>query len=88
MDLAEVIAPDCEIEISGIRPGEKLHECLITEDEARHTKEYDRYFILEPEHLWWKDRCQEGTALSEGFRYSSDNNNDWLTQQQLAQLLR
>lgn len=79
-DLARVIAPDVEIVLIGIRPGEKIHEILITEDDARHTKEYETYFVIEPElkfkHLNNNER--EGQKLPEGFRYSSDNNTHWL----------
>ncbi|WKZ36465.1 MAG: UDP-N-acetylglucosamine 4,6-dehydratase (inverting) [Anaerolineales bacterium] len=79
-DLAKAIAPDAELDIIGIRPGEKLHEMLISEDEARHTIELDTMFVVQPaEATWfgysWKDR---GKPLAEGFYYSSDNNTEWL----------
>jgi len=80
VDLAKAIAPNAEIEIIGIRPGEKLHEMLISEDEARHTIELDSMFVVQPaEATWfgysWKDK---GKALKEGYYYSSDNNSEWL----------
>jgi UDP-N-acetylglucosamine 4,6-dehydratase len=80
VDLARAIAPNAEINIIGIRPGEKLHEVLISEDEARHTIEVDRMFVVQPaEATWfgysWQDK---GRALDEGFIYSSDNNSEWL----------
>jgi len=80
VDLARAIAPNAEIDIIGIRPGEKLHEMLISEDEARHTIELDSMFVVQPaEATWfgysWKDR---GKALKEGYYYSSDNNAEWL----------
>jgi UDP-N-acetylglucosamine 4,6-dehydratase len=80
VDLAKAIAPNAEINIIGIRPGEKLHEMLISEDEARHTIELDRMFVVQPaEAIWfgysWKDK---GTPLKEGYFYSSDNNAEWL----------
>jgi UDP-N-acetylglucosamine 4,6-dehydratase/5-epimerase len=53
IDLAKAIAPECEIEIVGIRPGEKLHEAMITEDDARHTVEFDTYYVIQPEFSWW-----------------------------------
>ncbi|HPZ63397.1 MAG TPA: UDP-N-acetylglucosamine 4,6-dehydratase (inverting), partial [Halanaerobiales bacterium] len=53
-DLAEAIAPECELEIVGIRPGEKLHESLITGSDARHTLEFENYYIIQPEFSWWK----------------------------------
>jgi UDP-N-acetylglucosamine 4,6-dehydratase len=79
-DLARAIAPQAQIDTIGIRPGEKLHEMLISEDEARHTVELDKMFVVQPaEATWfgysWKDK---GTALKEGFYYSSDNNTEWL----------
>ncbi|MCK6585130.1 MAG: UDP-N-acetylglucosamine 4,6-dehydratase (inverting), partial [Anaerolineales bacterium] len=79
-DLARAIAPDAKLEIIGIRPGEKLHEMLISEDEARHTIELEKMFVVQPaEATWfgysWQDR---GKILKEGFSYSSDNNSEWL----------
>lgn len=79
MDLAQAIAPDCEIEQVGIRPGEKLHEVLISEDEARHTLELDDMFVVQPVHPWWGgDNWKKGSPLADDFRYSSDNNSQWL----------
>ena len=80
VDLAKAIAPGCTIERIGIRPGEKLHEVLVSEDEARHTVELPEMYIVQPpEDVWfgraWSDR---GRALPEGFRYSSDTNDQWL----------
>ena len=69
-DLAHAMAPTAKIEIIGIRPGEKIHEILLTEDEARHTKEYDTYFVIEPELKFWnKNGGNGGKTLPEGFRY-------------------
>jgi len=80
MDLAKAIAPDAEIEIIGIRPGEKLHEVLISEDEARTTVEMERMFVVQPaEALWFGYHWQsKGKLLTNGFRYASDNNTEWL----------
>ncbi|MHB8778076.1 MAG: UDP-N-acetylglucosamine 4,6-dehydratase (inverting) [Anaerolineales bacterium] len=80
VDLARAIAPKAEINTIGIRPGEKLHEMLISEDEARHTIELDAMFVVQPaEATWfgysWQDK---GKTLKEGFYYSSDNNTEWL----------
>jgi UDP-N-acetylglucosamine 4,6-dehydratase len=80
VDLAKAIAPDAEIKVIGIRPGEKLHEALISEDEARHTVELKDMFVIQPaEAAWfgysWQDK---GKALPEGYTYSSDNNSEWL----------
>ncbi|MFL0505709.1 UDP-N-acetylglucosamine 4,6-dehydratase (inverting) [Ureibacillus sp. 179-F W5.1 NHS] len=87
-DLAKAIAPECEIEIIGIRPGEKLHEAMIMEDDARHTVEFDDYYVIQPEFTWWKkEKHLEGKKLSDGFAYTSDSNTDWLTIEQLKELV-
>ncbi|HEX8992357.1 MAG TPA: UDP-N-acetylglucosamine 4,6-dehydratase (inverting) [Anaerolineales bacterium] len=79
IDLAKAIAPAAAISVIGIRPGEKLHEVLISEDEARNAVERDHMFIVKPpETLWERNLHYDGTPLPEGFRYSSDNNKEWL----------
>jgi UDP-N-acetylglucosamine 4,6-dehydratase (inverting) len=79
-DLAGAIAPEAKIVITGIRPGEKLHEVLLTEDEARHSKEFDNYYVVEPEHSFWHgDSLKDCVTLPDGFAYTSDNNKQWLT---------
>ena len=88
IDLAMVVAPDAERKVIGIRSGEKLHEILLTEDEARHTREFDNYFVIEPEHPFWgKDNFNDGKLLPEGFRYTSDNNDKWLTEGELGKIV-
>ena len=80
-DLAKAIAPEATIKIIGIRPGEKLHESLISEDEARTTVELDDMFVVQPsvEALWfghaWADK---GKNVPDGFTYTSANNTEWL----------
>lgn len=87
-DLAKIVAPDCEVEIIGIRPGEKLHEVLLTEDEARHSKDMGDYFIIEPElRFWQKNNGHEGKSLPEGFRYSSESNTTWLDADELMSMV-
>ena len=88
VDLAETIAPGCEIETIGIRPGEKLHEVLVSEDEARNTLELDDRYIIQPAHPWWRsDNWVNGRPLPEGFRYASDTNEHWLTGRELQELI-
>jgi len=86
MDLAHAIAPNCEIKFIGIRAGEKLHEVLLSEDEAYHSLELDDSFVITPLHPWWKDQTvPEGKPLPASFRYASDNNIQWLTVDELRQ---
>jgi UDP-N-acetylglucosamine 4,6-dehydratase len=88
-DLARAVAPDCEIEYIGIRPGEKLHEVLVSEDEARHTLELSDMFVVQPAHTWWQTgHWPEGRELPDGFTYSSDNNSEWLSITQLQELVK
>lgn len=88
MDLAKAVAPDCRITVTGIRPGEKLHELLISEDEARNTLEFDDMYLLQPIFPWWKgERWENGRALPDGFRYSSDGNADWLSTEDLQRMV-
>jgi UDP-N-acetylglucosamine 4,6-dehydratase len=88
IEVARAVAPDAEIEMIGIRPGEKMHEVLISEDEARHTIELDDMFVVEPPGaLWfgheWRER---GQPLAEGFRYASDSNGQWLSIDEITEL--
>jgi UDP-N-acetylglucosamine 4,6-dehydratase len=89
MDLVQAIAPNCEVEEIGIRPGEKLHEVLISEDEARHTLKMDDMFVVQPVHPWWfRDSWNGGTSLPENFRYGSDTNEEWLSVAQLQAMVK
>ena len=88
IDLAEVIAPKCKREVIGIRPGEKINEVLLTEEETHHTKEFNNYFVVEPEHHFWgKENYKEGKSLPSNFTYTSDNNDHWLTKAELDKML-
>ncbi len=88
IDLAKVIAPDAERKVVGIRSGEKLHEILLTEDEARHTREFSNFFIIEPEHPFWdENNFNDDKSLPEGFRYTSDGNERWLTEDEIGKIV-
>ncbi len=79
-DLAAAVAPEAEITYTGIRPGEKLHEVLISEDEARNTVEFDDMFIVQPSGTTWfgRDWEKSGKKLPDDYHYSSNNNTEWL----------
>ncbi len=81
-DLARAIAPKCRFEDIGIRPGEKLHEVMICEDDARITMEFENYFVI-----GWNGhhKSADGKGCSLDFRYGSDTNDQWLTADQLKQ---
>jgi len=87
MDLARAIAPECEITYTGIRTGEKLHEQLISEDEARHTVDLPDVYVVEPAHPWWAGSPHaDGKKLPDQFCYSSETNTDWLSIDQLRKM--
>jgi UDP-N-acetylglucosamine 4,6-dehydratase len=86
MDVATCVAAGCEIETIGIRPGEKLHEVLVSEDEARNTLDVEGMYVIQPSQPWWKsENLTDGKAVPEGFRYASDTNSEWLTKLQLQE---
>src|SRR6266851_601507 len=88
LDLAQSIAPGCEIEYIGIRPGEKLHEVLLSEDEARNAVEVKDMYVIQPSHPWWKtSNWVTAKRLPEGFRYTSDSNPHWLSDGELQDLI-
>ncbi len=89
-DLARVIAPECQHEIIGIRPGEKLHEVMVPVDDGRQTLQFENHFIIRPSFPWWnKDWHGEkgGTPCPDGFYYGSDNNTQWVDDKQLASMI-
>ncbi len=88
VDLAEVIAPGCKRKITGIRPGEKLHEVLIPRDEMRKTLEFKDMYVICPDFDGWSNRkLAKGRLVREEFEYASDSNKEWLTKADLKRLL-
>lgn len=90
IDLANVVAPDCEHDIIGIRPGEKLHEQMIGMEDAPYTYEYDDYFKILPQiNDWYLDqnRIKDGKLVQPDFLYSSDNNTEWMSTEDLRNWL-
>jgi UDP-N-acetylglucosamine 4,6-dehydratase len=89
LDVARAIAPDARIDVVGARPGEKLHESMISDDDARMTREFDDCFVLEPAFPWWRrnGHGEQGRPVPEGFSYRSDTNDRWLTVDDLRGLL-
>jgi|KBSMisStaDraftv2_1062788.scaffolds.fasta_scaffold51228_2 UDP-N-acetylglucosamine 4,6-dehydratase len=88
LDMAQAVGPDCQIDCVGIRPGEKLHEVLLSEDESRNAVETDDMFVIQPAHSWWKkENWKNATPLREEFRYASDNNSQWLSSDDLFELV-
>lgn len=93
IDVANAILPNAEIKVTGIRPGEKLHELMIPEDEARHTLEFDDYFVIKPDFPWWsQDRTDSlqrdgGKQCPDGFSYRSDTNKQWLSVEDLQKMI-
>ena len=88
LDLAETVAPGCKVEYIGIRPGEKLHEVLVSEDESRQTLETEEMYVIQPSHSWWKtENWVNAKPLPDGVRYASDNNEQWLTRRELEELV-
>lgn len=87
-DLAEAIAPGCRIEEIGIRPGEKLHEEMISVEDARRTRVLDDHYLVQPVlSVWGGEYADLGEPAPEGFCYRSDLNEDWLTVEQIRELL-
>jgi UDP-N-acetylglucosamine 4,6-dehydratase len=89
VDLARVIAPEAVIDVIGIRPGEKLHEMMISRDESRSTIELEDRFVVEPEGAPWfrYDWSKDGQPVPDGFKYTSDNNTEWLTADQIIAMV-
>jgi UDP-N-acetylglucosamine 4,6-dehydratase len=90
VDLAQCLAPDLPIRVVGIRPGEKLHEVMVTEDDSRQTLELDDRYVIEPSFAWWRREpyVESGAKpVPDGFRFASDTNTDWLDAERLCSLV-
>lgn len=88
IDAAKVVAPEARIKIIGIRPGEKLHEVMITEDDSYYTREFEGYYVILSPGLSESDVYRDiGTSVDDNFRYSSDSNSLWHTQQSFKEKL-
>jgi FlaA1/EpsC-like NDP-sugar epimerase len=94
MDVAKAVAPECKIKIVGIRPGEKIHEEMITETDALNTIEFDDYFVILPSISSWsieqfrlESGDRPGRFCAAGFRYSSGTNTEWLDVESLRRLI-
>ncbi|OGJ78492.1 UDP-N-acetylglucosamine 4,6-dehydratase (inverting) [Candidatus Peribacteria bacterium RIFOXYC1_FULL_58_8] len=88
IDLVEAVAPGCKHVTTGIRPGEKLHECLLSDEEVRHTVELADMYVIEPEDESWGFKHWEGKRPKENWRYSSDTNAEKLSPEQWRALLK
>jgi UDP-N-acetylglucosamine 4,6-dehydratase len=92
-DVAKVVAPECRTEVIGIRPGEKLHEVMITEDSAYQTLEFPDHYVVEPiGGVWWDSAKYVtetgGKRVPANFEYSSDKNPQWMTPDELGEILK
>ena len=89
-DLAQAMLPGCEMPEVGIREGEKLHEIMVTVEDSMNTYEYDKHFIIYPQMVWddKKRVVPTGKRVADGFSYSSDNNTEWLTVEQIKELIK
>jgi UDP-N-acetylglucosamine 4,6-dehydratase len=90
LDLAHCMAPELPTRVVGIRPGEKLHEVMVTEDDSRQTLDLDDRYVIEPAFSFWSREAYMdlgAKAVPDGFRYASDSNTDWLDGERLARLL-
>lgn len=90
LDVAKAVAPDAKIELIGIRSGEKIHELMIPEDESRRTLEFETHYVIQPDQDWWNERDPlkgQGTPCEDGFSYSSGTNTEWLSVEDIRNLI-
>jgi len=95
VNLAKVMAPNCDIDVIGIRPGEKLHECMCPADDSHLTLEFDDHFVIQPtirfsHHVDFSVNAlgEKGQPVTQGFEYSSENNEQWLDEHVMLKLLK
>jgi UDP-N-acetylglucosamine 4,6-dehydratase len=89
VDLAKAMAPELKIAEVGLRPGEKIHEKMISREDAPYTLEYQDYFIIQPQFKWWtRTNHKQGKPVASDFEYDSSANNDWLTVPQMKKLVK
>lgn len=89
VDLAEAIAPGCRRRVIGIRPGEKLHEMMISRDDSRHLFASSDFYIKLPDFPFWKlTTPNRAKPVPEGFEYASDTNDRWLSVKEMRQILK
>jgi UDP-N-acetylglucosamine 4,6-dehydratase/5-epimerase len=90
VDLAKCFGPELPIRVVGVRPGEKLHEVMVTEDDSRLTLELSDRYVIEPAFAWWQRAPYTASGakpVADGFRFASDTNTDWLNAARLQTLL-
>jgi UDP-N-acetylglucosamine 4,6-dehydratase (inverting) len=92
LDLASAVAPNCKIDIVGIRPGEKIHEEMITESDSYYTADVGKYYVILPQNpIWHYDDyfvSKSAKRVPDGFTYNSGTNDEWLSKEQLRELIR
>ncbi len=92
VDVAKTIYPESDIQVTGIRPGEKLHEVVVSSGDSHNTIEFDTHFVIQPAFPWWDKEVFSDSAggkkVPDFFEYSSDKNSQWLTPPQLLELIR
>ncbi|HTY44668.1 MAG TPA: UDP-N-acetylglucosamine 4,6-dehydratase (inverting) [Patescibacteria group bacterium] len=89
VDLAKAMAPNLATKVIGVRPGEKIHEMMISSDDARNTVELDKYYIIQPDFTWWKNSRlhKEGKKVADNFKYDSESNAEWLRLDDIRRLI-
>ena len=93
VDLASTIGPECELDVIGIRPGEKLHEMMVPADEALNTLEFSGFYVIEPSFSWWNRDTEvqyggeTGRRVAPDFEFRSDNNEAWMTSEELQKVI-